>query len=454
MHGIQSLAQFAGVSLISGIWQGFVIAFAVWFCLRLVPKTAPALRFAIWSGVFVVIAGLPLVESLLSRQAIQPVGASLVRLDVRWSVALAVVWMSLSLFRAVDLTVQAFRVRRLAKRSMPVDMGTACAALLASGHRRVQLCTSAEVDRPSVIGFFSPRILIPAWLFVELGESELEQIVLHEMEHLHRGDDWLNLLQKLSLVLFPLNPILMWVERRLCFERELACDDGVLRRTKAPRAYATCLTGLAERGLHRRTVSLALGALERQSQLGQRVHRILRRESTLSPMQARGLLGAVVVGLLGSAVGLARCPQVVSFAGARPMQMEARGNKVPPTLDVRSVGAERVVYREEQAPHMTLLKASMNSNNSRQMSTRQVTSTGMPTVVTHPVVRSAKKVQTSLGKLAKPKPNRLQSQQWVVLTSWSEDSRPSMSLPIVEERAIFLPYAAVPTAGGWLIVQL
>ncbi len=53
--------------------------------------------------------------------------------------------------------------------------------------------------------------------------------------------------------LFPLNPALAWMERRLCREREMACDEGVVRSTQAPRAYAACLASLAERRLERRT---------------------------------------------------------------------------------------------------------------------------------------------------------------------------------------------------------
>ncbi len=91
------------------------------------------------------------------------------------------------------------------------------------GSRRAELCVSDEVDRPTVIGFFAPKILIPTWLVEKLTATELEQIVLHEAGHLGRADDWMNLLQKIALVVFPLNPALAWVERRLCFERELAC---------------------------------------------------------------------------------------------------------------------------------------------------------------------------------------------------------------------------------------
>ena len=115
---------------------------------------------------------------------------------------------------------------------------------------------SDEVDRPTVIGFFSPKILIPGWLLEKLTAAELEQIVLHEAGHLGRADDWMNLLQKIALVIFPLNPALAWVERRLCFERELAVDERVLQafagKPGAAKAYAECLTTLAEYRLGRR----------------------------------------------------------------------------------------------------------------------------------------------------------------------------------------------------------
>ena len=106
---------------------------------------------------------------------------------------------------------------------------SAVAGLLGGSGRRAELCLSDEVDRPSVVGFFRPRILLTPELFACLSAAELEQVVLHEMEHVRRYDDWTNLLQKLSLALVPLHPVLLWVERRMCLERELACDDRVMR---------------------------------------------------------------------------------------------------------------------------------------------------------------------------------------------------------------------------------
>jgi len=142
-------------------------------------------------------------------------------------------------------------------------------------------------------------------------------VALHEAEHLRRRDDWTNLLQKISLVLFPLNPALAWMERRLCREREMACDEGVVRRTQAPRAYAACLTSLAERSLKRRAQALSLGAFGRRPELVHRVHSILWRKRALHPLAARAWVGAVGCGLLFGAVALARCPQVVAFVPAK-----------------------------------------------------------------------------------------------------------------------------------------
>jgi beta-lactamase regulating signal transducer with metallopeptidase domain len=470
MPGLEHIAQGAGSFFISGIWQGFVLAAGVGLCLRLIPKTSATLRFTIWAAVLPVIVMLPFVEHFYGREVLPGAGASLVptlQLDVRWSFAIMAVWIGMSLFRAIDLAVHGIRLWSLRRRAVPVSLPDESAALLASSLRNGIVCTSEELNRPSVIGFFAPRILIPTWLFAKLSSAELEQIVLHEMEHLRRGDDWLNLLQKLSLVLFPLNPALLWVERRLCFERELACDDGVLQRTRAPRAYASCLTSLAERGLDHRAISLALGVFGsamRQSELARRVHRILRRESTLSPLWARTLTGILALGLLGGAVGLAHCPQIVSFedsvqplqaAGLQPaMQVSEMPRSLAAPEDRAALPgrAEQVVFQSPEAPQVKLLTATEQS----------APVTHRPVIhKTHRVVRPVSQKAPAVRQVltsARPQPQPEAVQRWVVLSSWTGNVRPQLIVPIVDHNAdgetVLLPYAAVPTAGGWFIIEL
>jgi hypothetical protein len=151
----------------------------------------------------------------------------------------------------------------------------------------------------------------------------MKQIILHEMAHLDRGDDWTNLFQKLLRVLSPLNPALAWAERHLCREREQACDDAVLDAAGNPRAYATCLTKLAENKLLRQVTSLAPGFWHRHSELAGRVENILHRRRHLGPVISRGLVAAALVASLSGVLELQRCPGLVSFAGNAPVAAAA-----------------------------------------------------------------------------------------------------------------------------------
>jgi hypothetical protein len=451
LHGIESVSRLVANSFVSGLWQGMVLAAGVALCLRLVPRTTAAVRFAIWTAVFAVLAVLPLLHAYTLRTGgVMPGHGAVLQLDVRWSFAIAALWLTVSLVRAVKLAMSAVRLRGIWKRAVPVE---GCdEVLLAAGFRGVELCTSKDVDRPSVIGFFSPRILIPEELFARLTTAEFGQIVLHEVGHLRRADDWINLLQKLSLMLVPLNPVLMWIERRLCLERELACDDDVLRLTKAPKAYATCLTNLAEDRLGRRAAALSLGAWERKSELARRVHSILLGGKRMGTAQARVLMSVLVLGLLGGSAELARCPQLVSFSRtALPVSVAAQspsgvGSATGPGyVPVSFHGAGNGLG----VAHETLLKASVPVD-------REV----RPVIpVSSTVVKHRRTSRNAV--LQRSRQNRAGVQQvrgWVMLTAWDETERRGMvlseSLPGMQERVISISYAAVPTAGGWLVIQL
>ncbi|HEY1806610.1 MAG TPA: M56 family metallopeptidase [Terracidiphilus sp.] len=346
-----SFAHAAAPAAVAALWQGLMVALVMVLCLRLLLRASAAHRFAAWAAGFVVAALLPLLPPLERsvEHLFEYSGASLAaatapgsaarpwfELDSRWGLAIAALWLAASTFRAVELAIDLLRLRKLWRGATPVE-AHGLRPLLAAGWsaRRVQICTTPDLDRPSVIGFFAPRILIPDWLYPRLTPGELEQVVLHEAEHLRRRDDWTNLLQKLSLVLFPLNAGLAWMERRLCREREMACDEGVIERTQAPRSYAACLATLAEREFERRRFlrrahALSLGAFGRRPELARRVHSILRRRPALHPFAAGALVSVVGCGLLVGAIELSRGPQMVAFVTAPATQAQSAALAPPP----------------------------------------------------------------------------------------------------------------------------
>jgi beta-lactamase regulating signal transducer with metallopeptidase domain len=326
-----AFAKAAAPVAVAALWQGAAVAIGMALFLSFAPRVSAAHRFTAWAIGFAVVACLPFMP-LFSPVAANsgPVSAApfaappraWLELDSRWGLMIASIWLLASMIRLAELTFHTTRLRKLWKSATPIegsDLANCLAPALQAG-RKIQVCTTRELNRPSVIGFFAPRILVPEWLFERLTPQELEQVVLHEAEHLRRRDDWTNLLQKLCLVLFPLSPALVWMERRLCREREMACDEGVVRMTQAPRAYAACLTSLAERGLQRdlerRAEALSLAAWRRRPELVHRVHSILRGKQALHPITGRVLLGVAGCGLLLGSVELASCPQMVAFVAS------------------------------------------------------------------------------------------------------------------------------------------
>lgn len=460
LHSVSALA--AGF-LVASVWQGLVLALCVATLLRLLPGLTAAVRSAIWATVSLLVIVFPgLSLAWRGSGALASGHPGLLHASERWSLALLGVWIGVSVLRVSQLLGSAVRLRYLARRAAPVTAAEPIAALLRESRRHVELCLSPDVDRPSVAGFWHPRILLSPELFASLSAPELEHLVLHELEHLRRYDDWTNLLQKLSLAVVPLHPVLLWLDRQMCRERELACDDGVLRHTRARKAYAACLTRLAEDSVVRRGFSLALGALgsrERPSELAGRIHRILRApEKSLSPARA-GLATAVVLACIVSAgAGLTRSPQLVSFT---PFHAAAQ-----PFASAQTVFAPRI------QPASYRQSGSYTSFAAHQTVFRTVAPQRRPTLRPYLVRtasaesavarRSARRVR--LTGNAMPKARAVPSPYFTMAT-WRSVTTPAgltirtaPAMPAGLVRVIAqdsqVLYAAVPTMDGWLIVQL
>ena len=437
MESIQTIAQVASTALISSLWQGIVLAAMIWVCLRLAPRTTASVRFVIWSAVFAAMALLPAVSMVIGDHSVVPTTAvplsvPAIVLDSRWALGIAALWACFAAVRLAMLAQNASRLRSLWKGSTPIESTWETESVLAQpGLRRATLRTSTEIDQPCVIGFFAPRILIPGWLLENATPSELGQIVLHESAHLRRFDDWTNLIQKLALACFPLNPALFWVERRLCAERELACDESVVRTTNAPRDYATCLTNLAEQRLVRRSAALSLGAWERRSQLIGRVESILRGSASLSPWRTRAVMAACMVATIGGAIKLGGASQMVSFASAENLRPFAQ--TTPQTI----VGAhyQNVVFHPSSSAAPMVEKDQLHTD-----------------------LLSAKPVkQLHLRPVPKNSPHRAKSpadgvESLVIVTHWQNAS--GQQLTVIDQFVRISSASVAPSQAGWFVVQL
>jgi len=180
--------------------------------------------------------------------------------------------------------------------------------------RQTRLLVSTKIAAPVSLGFLNPAIVIPRPLFDTLSDSELELIVLHELAHLRRRDDWTNLAQKLIEALLPIQPALYWIGRRMSLERELACDDWVIAATGRAKPYAASLTRVAELSQWEHAGFLAAGAAGNRSQLFTRVHHMLDRTRNAAPKLALRPLGVAVIAVAALSYVGTRAPQMIAFA--------------------------------------------------------------------------------------------------------------------------------------------
>jgi len=448
------LSAAATGALVSAIWQGVLLAALVLIAIRLFPGLSAAARSVIWLNVFFFVAVLHFVP--LTLHSSEAVTSDAFHLDPRWSLGVAAVWLALSIWRAGMLVAGAVHLRGLARRAVPVPIAGVEDLLHTRGGKQVRLCVSDEVARPSVLGFFRPRILIPPALLERLTVAEVRQVVLHEMEHLRRHDDWTNLIQKVGLVLFPLNPALVWVEKQLCAERELACDDRVLHSGGGRKAYALCLTRLAEHSMLHRGYALVLGAWERRPELVRRVQRILSEPArAMGRKPALAVTGGLVLAALGCTVKLAHAPQIVSFA---PAVEQAR---LLAPIDARELGlsgSERLVSATMPA-HLAVTQTFPHSSKTVLKHHRAVRQQHMPL--------------TRLAELRTPPPPHAGT--LLVMTEWSESAgsqtvfattfieqvrpRPSAERSDAGHVRSLSTYTmrtalAVVTPDGWFILQI
>ncbi|UCC44126.1 MAG: M56 family metallopeptidase [Candidatus Zixiibacteriota bacterium] len=197
--------------------------------------------------------------------------------------------------------------------------------------RSVQLRVSQRVELPMAAGLGKSMILIPETLIDHLSEAELEPVVLHELAHLNRHDDWSRLVQKFIEAVFFFHPAVHWIGRQLDLEREIACDDAVVAATGRPDDYAHCLTRLAQLTMGTGTL-LIPGVLSGKKQLFKRFGRLLdtryRARSGFSGIRFAAAAAAIVISsltVLQVAPSLALPIEAVTYAELSE-QFSALGN--------------------------------------------------------------------------------------------------------------------------------
>lgn len=140
----------------------------------------------------------------------------------------------------------------------------------------LRILESPLVQSPLLTGFFKPCLVFPSGFTEWLTEAEVKHIILHELHHLRSKDYLTNYLFVVFQMLYWFNPLIWLAFRKMRLDREIACDQAVLKLLDEEQhaGYGLTILHFAERGSKSSYLNLANQLVSPKSQLKQRIEKI------------------------------------------------------------------------------------------------------------------------------------------------------------------------------------
>lgn len=226
--------------------------------------------------------------------------AALRSLD-RWVSYLPWVWIAGTPLTSLLLVTGVMGAKRLKRASRVIEDGAIGEALVRikssleiSRHVGVAVCE--RIAAPVLVGIVRPMILLPPSALTGWSPDEIEMVLLHELAHVRRWDNLVNLVQRIVESLLFFHPAVWLVSTWVRREREACCDAVVVRHTERPQAYAEMLVALAAQLPRSVLFHPAASSAMAAGPLRSRIRRILFLED--EPMLVSGKSLVVVLGAL------------------------------------------------------------------------------------------------------------------------------------------------------------
>jgi beta-lactamase regulating signal transducer with metallopeptidase domain len=203
-------------------------------------------------------------------------------------------------------------------------------------HREIKLVAVPGLRELGVWRVWRPIVLLPDGMAERLSDRELEAVMMHELVHVMRHDNLKDTWRMLLCCLFWFHPMIWLIDRELLAEREVICDEAVIRYSGDAKTYAAGLWKVAQYGLGWDFAGISRAA---GSTLSRRINLMLNAEgpTNLSPF-GRALAGVAICGLFIFAIAIA----VFTRSDVSAAKLQARVGPVqrapetPPESDKRA----------------------------------------------------------------------------------------------------------------------
>jgi bla regulator protein blaR1 len=188
--------------------------------------------------------------------------------------------------------------------------------------------STTHLSEPGVIGFFRPRLLLPAGIRECLTPKQLQVVLAHELCHVRRRDNLTAAIHMLVEAVFWFHPLVWWVSARLMDERERACDEAILELGGEPQVYAESILKICKWCVES---PLACVPGIAGADLKRRLTRILAQRSQNKPGSCRKMLLAAV------STAVIAGPVLCGFPNSRARRQEQHTAPPRPQFEVASI---------------------------------------------------------------------------------------------------------------------
>lgn len=264
-------------------WRHLVFAttFAALLALPMVVMTIPDLPVevaasspAVGSAPFTAaLASAPVTDPSVNSAAVRTVADQTTWTMPSAATLLLITWIAGAFFLSLSLVVDLIRVRHFRRHGLPSDhlRGLAERLTIEARMKPVDVLLHEKVQAPVTFGFLDPAVMLPADA-EQWNEADLRRALVHELEHIRRGDWITQIAARIACSLYWFHPLVWMAWRKLCFEAERACDDAVVRTAESA-DYAQQLVSLSRQLTAARTQPM-LGMAKR-SDLARRITSLL-----------------------------------------------------------------------------------------------------------------------------------------------------------------------------------
>jgi bla regulator protein BlaR1 len=367
----QSVVNALCWTLIHSLWQGLVLAIMMGIVLLVTRKSAPALRYNLFTGLlllFVLVNGATFFyvfeqneflsvsvhgfsdhyfnHSADASNNLVPSGFGYRFMETIASTfnqnanQIVILWLIGFLIKSFSTAAGLLYNERIGRMQIsPVSESWNWQlrelAFRMGIYGRIMLMESGVVKVPVMHGFFSPMIIVPLGFLTSLPQQQIEAILLHELAHIKRKDYLVNFLQCVAENLYFFNPALLWVSYLVKTEREHCCDDLVIDVTQDQMSFVNALVSF--KGVEIAVSNVGMSFIGNRNHLLNRIKRIIFNDNKqLTTMEKFALTSSLIA------------VTFLSMAYFSPLkQPEKTLNEIAPKIDMPIISEKLPVAKKE-----------------------------------------------------------------------------------------------------------